>query len=245
MRRWPRRGGSTGSSRGGPRVVPVLHRPASWSARSPTWSGCTWTRRRTRSCCAWTRSRQIQALDRTAPILPLQPGLAERRSHDYVRHGTSTLFAALEIATGTGHRGLQAPAPAPGVPGLPQAGRPRLPRPATLHLVMDNYAAHKHPAVKAWLAANPRVIVHFTPTHASWMNLVEVWFSIIERQAIHRGTSAPSTTSTPRSAPSSTAGTTAATPSSGPRPPTRSSRKPTVRRPQTRGTSCSVLGMNW
>jgi transposase len=57
-----------------------------------------------------------------------------------------------------------------------------------LHLVMDNYAAHKHPAVKAWLAANPRVVCHFTPTHASWMNLVEVWFSIIERQAIHRGT---------------------------------------------------------
>ena len=99
---------------------------------------------------------QIQALDRTAPILPLQPGLAERRSHDYVRHGTSTLFAALEIATGTGHRGVQAPAPPPGVPRLPQAGRPRLPR-RELHLVMDNYAAHKHPNVKAWLAANPRV----------------------------------------------------------------------------------------
>ena len=59
--------------------------------------------------------------------------------------------------------------------------------PVELHLVMDNYAAHKHPAVKAWLAANPRVICHFTPTHASWMNLVEVWFSLIERQAIHRG----------------------------------------------------------
>jgi transposase len=130
---------------------------------------------------------QIQALDRTAPILPLQPGLAERRSHDYVRHGTSTLFAALEIATGQAtaackprHRHQEFLAFLRQVTRAYPAGQ--------LHLVMDNYAAHKHPAVQTWLAANPRVVVHFTPTHASWMNLVEVWFSIIERQAIHRGT---------------------------------------------------------
>ena len=130
---------------------------------------------------------QIQALDRTAPILPLQPGLAERRSHDYVRHGTTTLFAALEIATGQvtaackpRHRHQEFLA------FLKQVARAHPDR--ELHLVMDNYAAHKHPKIKAWLAANPRVSVHFTPTHASWMNLVEVWFSIIERQAIHRGT---------------------------------------------------------
>jgi transposase len=129
---------------------------------------------------------QIQALDRTAPILPLQPGLAERRSHDYVRHGTSTLFAALEIATGQvtaackpRHRHQEFLAFLRQVARAYPAGE--------LHLVMDNYAAHKHPAVRTWLAANPRVVVHFTPTHASWMNLVEVWFSIIERQAIHRG----------------------------------------------------------
>jgi transposase len=130
---------------------------------------------------------QIQALDRTAPILPLQPGLAERRSHDYVRHGTSTLFAALEIATGQvtaackpRHRHQEFLAFLRQVTRAYPAGE--------LHLVMDNYAAHKHPKVRAWLAANPRVVVHFAPTHASWMNLVEVWFSIIERQAIHRGT---------------------------------------------------------
>ena len=130
---------------------------------------------------------QIQALDRTAPILPLQPGLPERRSHDYVRHGTSTLFAALEIATGQvtaackpRHRHQEFLA------FLRQVTRAYPDR--ELHLVMDNYAAHKHPKVRQWLAANPRVVVHFTPTHASWMNLVEVWFSIIERQAIHRGT---------------------------------------------------------
>ena len=129
---------------------------------------------------------QIQALDRTAPILPLQPGLAERRSHDYIRHGTSTLFAALEIATGqvTGavkprHRNQEFLA------FLKQVAKAYPDQ--QLHLVMDNYAAHKHPNVQAWLAANPRVVCHFTPTHASWMNLVEVWFSLIERQAIHRG----------------------------------------------------------
>lgn len=129
---------------------------------------------------------QIQALDRTAPMLPMQPNMPERRTHDYRRHGTTTLFAALEIATGrvVGHclprhrhqeflRFLRQIARA--YPGV------------ELHLVMDNYAAHKHPAVRAWLAANPRVTVHFTPTSASWLNLVECWFSIIERQAIHRG----------------------------------------------------------
>ena len=134
---------------------------------------------------------QIQALDRTAPILPLQPGLAERRSHDYVRHGTSTLFAALEIATGQvtaackpRHRHQEFLA------FLRQVARtyPEDGSGTELHLVMDNYAAHKHPKIRAWLAANPRIVVHFTPTHASWMNLVEVWFSLIERQAIHRGT---------------------------------------------------------
>ena len=130
---------------------------------------------------------QIQALDRTAPVLPMQPHLIERRSADYIRHGTTTLFAALEIATGhvTGalkprHRRQEFLA------FCKQVARAYPDR--ELHLVMDNYAAHKTPEVKDWLAANPRVTVHFTPTHASWMNLVEVWFSVIERQAIHRGT---------------------------------------------------------
>jgi transposase len=130
---------------------------------------------------------QIQALDRTAPMLPMQPGLPERRTHDYVRHGTTTLFAALEIATGKvtattqpRHRHQEF------LRFLKQLARSY---PDTeLHLVMDNYAAHKRVEVRDWLAANPRVVVHFTPTSASWMNLVEVWFGIIERQAIRRGT---------------------------------------------------------
>jgi transposase len=130
---------------------------------------------------------QIQALDRTAPILPLQPGLPEKRTHDYVRHGTSTLFAALEVATGK----------------VTAACRPRhrhqeflrfLKQVAAayptgnLHLIMDNYVTHKRPGVKAWLVANPRISVHFTPTSGSWLNLVEVFFGIIDRQAIRRGT---------------------------------------------------------
>jgi transposase len=129
---------------------------------------------------------QIQALNRTQKTLPMQPGHAEQRTHDYVRNGTTTLFAALEIATGkvTGlcknrHRHKEFLA------FLKHVARAYPDR--ELHLVMDNYAAHKHPNVKAWLAANPRIHAHFTPTSGSWLNLVEVWFSIIEKQAIHRG----------------------------------------------------------
>ena len=134
---------------------------------------------------------QIQALDRTASILPLQPGLPERRTHDYVRHGTTTLFAALEIATGKvtaavkpRHRHQEFLAFLKQVAkAYPDDGSGR-----ELHLVMDNYAAHKRVEIRDWLAANPRVQVHFTPTSGSWLNLVEVSFGIIERQAIHRGT---------------------------------------------------------
>ena len=130
---------------------------------------------------------QIQALDRTAPILPMRPGLPEKATHDYVRHGTTTLFAALEVATGT----------------VTDACYPRhrheeflrflkhvaktYPR-QRLHIVVDNYATHKHPTVQAWLAKNTRITLHFTPTSASWLNMVEIFFGIITRQAIRRGT---------------------------------------------------------
>jgi transposase len=130
---------------------------------------------------------QIQALDRTAPILPLRPGLPEKATHDYVRHGTTTLFAALEVATG---KVTDACHPrhthAEFLAFLKQVAKayPRVP----LHVVADNYATHKHPAVQAWLAKHPRVRMHFTPTSGSWLNLVEVFFGIITRQAIRRGT---------------------------------------------------------
>jgi transposase len=145
---------------------------------------------------------QIQALDRTQPTQPtqatqpMQPGRPERRTHDdlrpnSIRHGTTTLFAALdiatEIATGTvtaacqpRHRHQEFLA------FLRQVARAYPDQ--QLHLVMDNYAAHKRVEIRDWLAANPRIHVHFTPTSASWLNLVEVWFGITERRAIHRGT---------------------------------------------------------
>ncbi len=130
---------------------------------------------------------QVQALDRTAPILPLRPGLAERQTHDYVRHGTTTLFAALEVATGRvtdacypRHRNDEF------LKFLKQVAK-AYPR-KRLHLVCDNYATHKHPAVQAWLKRNPRITLHFTPTSGSWLNMVEIFFGIITRQAIRRGT---------------------------------------------------------
>ncbi len=130
---------------------------------------------------------QVQALDRTAPILPLRPGLPEKATHDYVRPGTTTLFAALEVATGKvvdacfpRHRHQEFLA------FLRQVAK-AYPR-RNLHLVVDNYATHKHPAVAAWLAKNPRVTLHVTPTSGSWLNMVEIFFGIITRQAIRRGT---------------------------------------------------------
>jgi transposase len=130
---------------------------------------------------------QVQALDRTQPILPIRPGLPEKATHDYIRHGTTTLFAALEVATGQvtdacypKHRHQEflrfLKKVAAAYPGR------------ELHVVCDNYATHKHPQVKAWLAKNPRVTLHFTPTGCSWLNMVEIFFGIITRQAIRRGT---------------------------------------------------------
>jgi transposase len=130
---------------------------------------------------------QVQALDRTAPILPLRPGLAERQTHDYVRRGTTTLFAALEVATGKvtdacypRHRHEELLA------FLRLVARSHSRR--QLHIVCDNYATHKHPDVVAWLARHPRITLHFTPTSGSWLNMVEIFFGIITRQAIRRGT---------------------------------------------------------
>jgi transposase len=129
---------------------------------------------------------QIQALDRTAPLLPMRFGEAERRTHDYVRHGTTTLFAALEVATGRITADACLPRHRNGeflrFLKLVAKAHP----PVQLHVVCDNYAIHSHPAVKSWLAKHPRITMHFTPTSASWMNLV--FFGIITRQAIRRGT---------------------------------------------------------
>ena len=130
---------------------------------------------------------QIQALDRTAPILPMRAGLPEKATHDYLRHGTTSLFAALEVATGTVTDACyQRHTHAEFLDFLKLVAKayPRV----KLHVVADNYATHKHPKVKHWLAKNPRIIMHFTPTSGSWMNMVEIFFGIITRQAIRRGT---------------------------------------------------------
>jgi len=130
---------------------------------------------------------QIQALDRTAPILPLRPGVPAKQTHDYKRNGTTTLFAALEVATGkVTDRCYDRHTHAEFLAFLKLVAKayPRV----KLHVVADNYATHKHPKVKAWLARNPRVTMHFTPTSGSWLNLVEIFFGIITRQAIRRGT---------------------------------------------------------
>ena len=130
---------------------------------------------------------QVQALDRTAPVLPLRLGVPEKQTADYIRHGTTTLFAALEVATGKvtdacypRHRHEEF------LKFLKQVAKtyPRV----KLHIVCDNYATHKHPAVRAWLETHKRITMHFTPTSGSWLNMVEIFFGIITRQAIRRGT---------------------------------------------------------
>ncbi len=129
---------------------------------------------------------QIQALDRTQPILPVRPGLPEKATHDYKRNGTTTLFAALEVATGAvTDRCYDRHGKAEFLDFLKLVAK-AYPR-RRLHVVLDNYHTHKHDDVNRWLAKNPRITLHFTPTSGSWMNLVEVFFGIITRQAIRRG----------------------------------------------------------
>ena len=129
---------------------------------------------------------QMQALDRTQPLLQLRPGQVERRTHDYPRHGTASLYAAFDIATGdvigrvtTRHRAKEFLA------FLRQIDR-TTPAALDLHLILDNSSTHTTPAVTAWLDRHPRVHFHFTPTSASWLNAVESWFAQLERRAIHR-----------------------------------------------------------
>lgn len=131
---------------------------------------------------------QIQALERTQPMLPMGLGYVEGVTHDYRRHGTTTLFAALDTANGKvltqcrkRHRHQEY------LDFLREIEK-NVPKNLEAHLIVDNYATHKHPRVQRWLAARPRFHVHFTPTYASWLNQVEIWFNRITQQAIRRGT---------------------------------------------------------
>jgi transposase len=130
---------------------------------------------------------QIQALDRTAPILPMLPGVPERATHDYKRAGTSSLYAALDLTTGkvigrlhSRHRAIE-------FKQFLAALDREVPAELDVHLVLDNSSTHKTPAIQRWLAAHPRFVLHFTPTSSSWLNLVERWFAELTSKLLKRG----------------------------------------------------------
>ena len=131
---------------------------------------------------------QIQALDRTQPILPMAPGLPERRTHDYMRHGTTTLFAALDVATGEVIGQLHRRHRSTEFLKFLSYLQSSVPLYTDVHVVMDNYGTHKTAAVRRWFARHPRFHPHFTPTSSSWINQVERWFAEITRKQIRRGT---------------------------------------------------------
>lgn len=129
---------------------------------------------------------QIQALERTQPLLPLRPGLPACRTHDYVRHGTTTLFAALDAKTGKiigkcyrRHRAVE-------FVKFLRVIDESVPMTLDVHLILDNYSTHKTPLVRRWIARHPRFHVHFTPTYSSWINLVESWFAILTNRRLRR-----------------------------------------------------------
>jgi transposase len=130
---------------------------------------------------------QIQALDRSQPVLPMMPGMPERRSHDYYRHGITSLFAAFNIADGTVISELHRQHRAAEFKKFLIAIDKAVPAELDVHLICDNYGTHKTPAIRAWLAKHPRFHMHFTPTGSSWINQVERWFGFLTSQMIRRG----------------------------------------------------------
>ena len=130
---------------------------------------------------------QIQALDRTAPILPMLPGVPERATHDYKRSGTSSLYAALDITSGQVISALHGRHRAIEFKKFLQTIDREVPPDLEVHLVLDNASTHKTPAIKKWLLAHPRFVLHFTPTSSSWMNLVERWFGELTTKKLRRG----------------------------------------------------------
>ena len=130
---------------------------------------------------------QIQALDRTAPILPMLPGTPARATHDYKRSGTSSLYAALDISSGKVIGSLHARHRAVEFKKFLQRLDHEVPDELEIHLVLDNASTHKTAAIKSWLAAHPRFVLHFTPTSSSWLNLVERWFAELTTKKLRRG----------------------------------------------------------
>jgi putative transposase len=130
---------------------------------------------------------QVQALERTQPLLPMGLGYVEGVTHDYVRHGTTTLFAALDIANGSVFTQCKPHHRHQEFLSFLRHIEASVPPQLDVHLICDNYATHKHPRVRSWLARRPRFHLHFTPTYSSWLNQVERWFALITNQAIRRG----------------------------------------------------------
>ncbi|WP_374025447.1 IS630 family transposase [Mycobacterium sp. HNNTM2301] len=131
---------------------------------------------------------QIQALNRTQPVFPMLPGTPARASHDYVRHGTSSLYAALDLTTGNVIGALHSRHRATEFLAFLRKIDAEVPTDLDVHLVLDNASTHKTPAVKRWLTAHPRFVLHFTPTSSSWLNLVERWFAELTTKKLRRGT---------------------------------------------------------
>jgi len=167
-----------------PSSCPAIH--SLWRRYETSWV-CICIRRSGRWCCVWMKNRRSKLWTRSQPVLPMRPGQAERRSHDYRRHGTTSLFAALDAQTGKvvgklhrRHRSrefrkfldrIEAAAPT----GL------------EVHLILDNYSTHKTALIRRWLAKRPHYHVHFTPTGASWINMVERFFALLTEKQIRRG----------------------------------------------------------
>src|SRR6266536_838047 len=166
----------------------ALHRPPCSSTRSATSSGSTSIRPRPLSCCASTRSPRSRPSTAPSPSCPCDPGFPNEGPHDYSRHGTSTLFAALDVVSGKVigqfHRRHRATEFRKFLETIDKA----VPQELDLHLILDNYSTHKTPAIQKWLVRHPRFYLHFTPTYSSWLNLIERWFAELTEKWIRRGT---------------------------------------------------------
>lgn len=152
-----------------------------------TWSRCVWPRAAHAAVFAVDEKPQIQALQRSAPALPMLPGVPERRSFDHVRHGTVDLFAALNTATGKVIGKLSARHRAVDFRDFLDEIDRQVEPGLAVHLICDNLSTHKAPVVHAWLLAHPRFTLHFTPTYSSWINQAERWFAELERRCLERG----------------------------------------------------------
>ena len=151
------------------------------------WSACTSNPPESAVVLCVDEKSQVQALARSQPVLPMMPGMPERRTHDYVRHGVTSLFAAFNIADGTVISAVHRRHRASEFKKFLAKIDAEVPADLHVHLVADNYGTHKTPTITAWLTSHPRFHMHFTPTSSSWLNQVERWFAYLTNQLIRRG----------------------------------------------------------